>query len=217
MKPTSEMKPTITEREVGMELLNIGLASSADAFSSTIGEKVLINKLKFNYRSNSKHFRFPKLEGKESLVLKSDIKGDIPGISFLVFDALSVDSLGRRALPPSMRDLPDEEIPGMREEMLVELDNILTASVVSQLANYFKTSMYGAVPRKQMMGPVEVESLLKREGRKFRPNVMVSTQFYTATMPVGPSFIWLFQYEFIDAIKKLTSTKGVYALEKTLV
>lgn len=213
MNITSNMKPSASEREVAKELLNIGLANSADSFSGTIQEKVLMEKLTFNYRTNPRDFRYPNLRGEEGLVFKSEIKGDIPGVSFLIFDKMAIENIGSHILPPSMKSLPEEELPEMREALLSELDNIVTASMVSQLANYFNSFMYGAVPQMEKLAGRQFQTLLKREGANFRPNVMVSTHFYSVSNPVGPRFVWFFNDDFIRSVKKLTSTKGVYALE----
>lgn len=209
---TAIKKPNRSEREIAMELMNIGLGNGADAFSGTIGGMVLLKPLTFNYRSNPQHFRFPKLTADKSLVLTTEIKGDLPGVSFLVIDSESIDELGDRALPPSMRNLPPEHLPEMRKEMLLELDNIVTAAVVTRLADLLSVNIHGSVPKAEILSGEEMEGFLRKMSAKHRPNVAVTTQFNTPALPKGPRYYWFFKKEFVDSISKLNLDKGVKSL-----
>ncbi|SKC54327.1 hypothetical protein [Ohtaekwangia koreensis] len=75
-----------------------------------------------------------------NFLLTTDIVGDVYGKSYLLLDASEFDALssGVYAKEETMMDI--------KEEFIKELDNILSASVITKLSNELNLNIYGNIP-----------------------------------------------------------------------
>ena len=144
---TNITEPHVTEleRDIIKEILNIGLARAADSFAAIAKDKVLLKVpdiqlievkelLKMVSRYENTHF-----------IIQSDIKGDFNGATLMLFSDDHIKRLSEVCL--SIVEVQKGEISAMQESLLLEISNIITGALVTQLANILKSNIYGSPPK----------------------------------------------------------------------
>ena len=135
---------TELERDIIREILNIGLARAADSFAVIAQEKVLLEVPNLDIMPVRNIL--DKVHDYQSghAVIQSDIKGDFNGTTLMFFSGQHVQRLSRVCLRMSVPESTD--INEMQESLLLEISNIITGALVTQLANILKARIYGAPP-----------------------------------------------------------------------
>ncbi|WP_221626990.1 chemotaxis protein CheC [Pontibacter sp. Tf4] len=144
---TNITEPHVTdlERDIIKEILNIGLARAADSFAAIAKDKVLLKVpdiqlievkelLKLVAKYESTHF-----------IIQSDIKGEFNGATLMLFSNDHVKRLSEVCL--NMVEVQKGEVSAMQESLLLEISNIITGALVTQLANILKANIYGSPPK----------------------------------------------------------------------
>ncbi|WP_222619608.1 MULTISPECIES: chemotaxis protein CheC [Pontibacter] len=144
---TNITEPHVTEleRDIIKEILNIGLARAADSFAAIAKDKVLLKVpdiqlievkelLKLVSKYESTHF-----------IIQSDIKGDFNGATLMLFSDNHIARLSEVCL--GMIEVQKGEVSAMQESLLLEISNIITGALVTQLANILKANIYGSPPK----------------------------------------------------------------------
>ncbi|KAA9339933.1 hypothetical protein F0P96_02810 [Hymenobacter busanensis] len=135
---------TDLERDIIREILNIGLARAADSFAAIAQEKVLLEVPSLELVRGRDILEMVRKYQAEHVAIQSDIKGDFNGTTLMFFSGQHVQRLARVCL----RQTVDETIVlnEMQESLLLEISNIITGALVTQLANILKAKIYGAPP-----------------------------------------------------------------------
>jgi len=135
---------TELERDIIREILNIGLARAADSFAVIAQEKVLLEVPNLDIMPVRSILDKVRDYQKGHAVIQSDIKGDFNGTTLMFFSGQHVQRLSRVCL--RMQVSESTEINEMQESLLLEISNIITGALVTQLANILKARIYGAPP-----------------------------------------------------------------------
>ena len=139
-----DLHMTELERDIIREILNIGLARAADSFAVIAQERVLLEVPNLDLVPGSNILdRVNEYEGTH-VIIQSDIKGDLNGTTLMFFSGQHVQRLSRVCLRMKVAD--SVKIDAMQESLLLEISNIITGALVTQLANILKAHIYGAPP-----------------------------------------------------------------------
>jgi len=179
------------EQDGFVEIINIGLSKAADALSMIIKERVLIKCIEvmsplevFNEMGN------------DSIKLVTDLKGDVEGSCYFVISESEADYLTRKTV--SANSEPGKfELNELNKGFLLELDNIISAAVITQLADIMKLNVFGDVPRIEPgISQEEMDQMLV----KFSP-LFFKTQFRTEEATFNPGFYWFLKPSVIADLK----------------
>ena len=192
------------ELDITKEIINIGLSKAADSLSFFIREKVLIKLIDIKFNSQNYSPISKKNDAQKSYVLTTYIRGDISGKSLLVFNESEVEKLIDANLPDSIKSNPVEKV-NMTDAILLEVDNIITASVITQFANILQCKLYGDVPTLNVIPEKELNQYLN-ETNPHKLNIMYfNSQFITNHLDISPEFIWLMDDSFYTGVKNVVS------------
>jgi chemotaxis protein CheC len=139
-----DLHMTELERDIIREILNIGLARAADSFASIAQETVLLEVPSLDLVPGTSILDRVKVYENNHVVIQSDIKGEFNGSTLMFFSGQHVQRLSRVCLRLSKPE--SLEIDELQESLLLEISNIITGALVTQLANILKASIYGAPP-----------------------------------------------------------------------
>ncbi|MFZ5999514.1 MAG: hypothetical protein ACOYW3_03330 [Bacteroidota bacterium] len=184
-----------------MQGLAMGLAKAAQAFSQMVNAPGStsdfhcgnhdVNLLSFDagYQRYSKIPRH---------LLTTEIFGDVTGKCYLY--------LSQHDYAFVTRNIPEAR-PGsvnLREEFIKELDNILSATVISQLSNLLNRKMYGDVP--VLVGQVQsrLEDVIYDDFNDQSDEVYINTSYFTfdGVENVSPLFVWVFDSSVVSQNNK---------------
>jgi chemotaxis protein CheC len=139
-----DLHMTEMERDVVREILNIGLARAADSFAVIAQEKVLLEVPSLDLMPGNGILDMVREIQKTNVPILSDIRGDFNGTTLMFFSGQHVQRLSKVCL--RMNTSASTDIDEMQESLLLEISNIITGALVTQLANILKAQIYGAPP-----------------------------------------------------------------------
>lgn len=192
------------ELDITKEIINIGIAKAADSFSFFIKGKVMIRL--FEVKVNLEKY-FPlsrKYPTSKNYLLTTEIKGDLKGRAYLLFNEQEAENIVAGNLPERIFNNPVER-EKMTEAFLLEIDNIITAAVVTQFSNIFQCKVYGDVPSLDILPGNEINAFLSLRNNKGLNVIYFNARFITENVEINPEFIWLMDDKFFREVKNVLS------------
>ncbi|MFD2999460.1 chemotaxis protein CheC [Pontibacter toksunensis] len=141
------MEPHITEleRDIIKEILNIGLARAADSFAAIAKDRVLLKVPDITLIEVKDLLSLVSRYEDTHIIIQSDVKGEFNGATLMLFSDDHIARLSEICL--SMLEVQKGELTVMQESLLLEISNIITGALVTQLANILKANIYGSPPK----------------------------------------------------------------------
>jgi chemotaxis protein CheC len=139
-----DLSMTELERDIIREILNIGLARAADSFAVIAQERVLLEVPNIDLLMSDDILHRVRDYQTRHVPIQSDIRGDFNGTTLMFFSGQHVQRLSRVCL--RMQTPETLELNELQESLLLEISNIITGALVTQLANILKANIYGAPP-----------------------------------------------------------------------
>ena len=135
---------TDLERDIIREILNIGLARAADSFAIIAKDRVLLEVPNIDLLMSEDILQRVREYQSRHVAIQSDIRGDFNGTTLMFFSGQHVQRLSRVCL--RMQTDESLDVNELQESLLLEISNIITGALVTQLANILKANIYGAPP-----------------------------------------------------------------------
>lgn len=190
----------IEDQEHLKKAFELGYSNAASSLSKMIHHKIEVHP--FNHKLHRLHddessgFMTAMTKGSKMLVT-TDVFGDVAGKSYLFLSQEEFAALTRGINGTGSREV------NLREEFIKELDNILSASVITMLSNQLKLKMYGDVP--SLVGSVASENILELIEDDFSEEaeeVYVNAICFSLENHPGitPCFIWAMDGKIISAL-----------------
>ncbi|MCU0390493.1 MAG: chemotaxis protein CheC [Thermoflexibacter sp.] len=194
---------TPKELHLANKLMNLALANSAESFAQLAKNDIKLQHAEIQFKPIRYVIDEHIHEENMLYTLSSAIIGDVPAHSYFVLSYADAANLSRVCLSKS--DYQNNE---MREALLTEIANILTASVVTQLSNFFKVKIFGYVPILKKLNPEDIKSLIMSEMDKDDISFYLKTNFITSNLKIQPDFIWTFNHIFIHIIQNMSKNEN---------
>jgi chemotaxis protein CheY-P-specific phosphatase CheC len=193
----------VNELLVAKKIVKRGLLKAAESLSFFMKEEVGINELDFQINDR---IEYPKKKGDNIHLLTTEVMGELPGICYLVFSEEEANKLREVVLAGEAKDNP-ELVAEMKDAIMLEVDNIISASVITEFSNILNHKIYGNVPSLKLVNDQELKKLV---GDNLDRNFFVinfKTQFLSSNINFSPEFVWLFDSRFLNSIKHLVHSK----------
>jgi len=126
----------------------------------------------------------------------------------LIFSEQEANQLRNAALPPEITNDP-EMMKEMKDGILLEVDNIISASVITQFSNILKIKIHGGVPMIKKMDESELNHYIKGLLENNLYIINFKTRFVSSNLDFSPQFLWFFDESFADRIKILSLGKTI--------
>ncbi len=182
------------------QVLISGFTKAAYSFSQVINRDIKITSSKSSLVRNNQGANIPEEKGK-LYVLITRIIGDVSGKSFLI---CSEDEY-REILDTLSSSVKSEE---NNEAFLVEIDNIVSAPVIAELAKVLDLEIYGDVPKFCKVEAKELNAFILGEIIKDDPcSIITSTTFQFDNKKIHPQFIWKLSSKVLELIPEKFITK----------
>lgn len=179
-----------------IHVMNSGFERAAVSFSQLVRKPVKITSSQsILVRHDSELSCISEEEGDLS-ILMTQIIGDISGKSFLIFNQEESNEIFRSLNFGSQNK-------ELNEAFLLEIDNIISASVISDLSNSLGIEVYGDVPQLIKIHSRDLQSFMQSEISKDEPSAMIFTNTtfsFQSHDKVHPQFIWKLSSKVFDMI-----------------
>jgi len=139
-----ELQVSELEKDIIKEILNIGLARAADSFAVIAKDIVLLKVPDLQLAEPKEILKLVAEYESTHVIIQSDIKGDFNGSTLMLFSGNQIERLSEVCLNIEFKY--EGELSDMQESLLLEISNIITGALVTQLANILKSSIYGSPP-----------------------------------------------------------------------
>lgn len=187
------------------KLINLGYSHSADSFSAIAKQKIEIETSDMIIEDLD-DFHLEKLRGKHYKILITDIIGQLPGKSYLVFNEVETKELYDTCLPPKKEGSDRSE---MENAILLEIDNMLAAAVITKFSNHLNAKIFGGVPSLYSSDVNNLENFIKDDLKKANFNTEGATVFISTNTKfkfehndeMTPEFIWIMPKEFLEEVE----------------
>lgn len=190
-----------------VQIMNEGFSRASNSFSKFLGKSVkitnstaaLLRQLDFSALSHEKD---------DVYVLITHIIGDLSGKSYLIFKEDESNHMSMIAGHVSSQSVT----PQMKEGLLIEIDNIISASVIAELSNALQVEIYGDVPVIKKLKASELKDFINNDALSGDATnaVLTSTTFqFNVHEGIHPQFIWKLSSKVFDLIptEKLVESK----------
>lgn len=183
------------EYEVATRLMNGGFSSAKNSLEQILQTPIAIQHIeneRFPTERLTTEFEAP------VHILKTELRGEILGACYLLFTEEEVQKV------LSLCPLGDEE--AITSGFLKEVDNMVSAAVVAEFANYLGLLMYGDVPELLLQKPDAVHSYLRMEETSYDQVLHYKAIFNGPELAIAPHFVWMFHSHLLDKIKEILNT-----------
>lgn len=197
----------LQEQILANEIVNLGLQKAAESMAFFTKEKVDITASEVKKEKLSKIDEI--IDGTSAdlnYVLTTEIKGELKGVCYLIFSEKEVEKILELTLPEKLRADP-EKLRIMGDAVLLEMDNIIVASVVTQFSNAFEFKMYGDVPQLGKTTQNDLRKKLKSENNGREHFIYFKSEMHTENLDISPDFIWILEDNFLAGVQKVLADK----------
>lgn len=191
-------KLTINEQLVAGDIVRKGLLKAAESLSFFMQEDLGIKELNFEI---NERLEYPIKTGNNIHLLTTEVVGDVKGICYLVFSEEEANKLREIALSVEIKNNP-ELAAVMNDAIMLEVDNIISASVITELSNLLKHKIYGGVPDLKVMNEDDLKNLMNSNLEKDMYIINFNTSFMSSDFSFSPEFVWFFDSKFLQSIKE---------------
>ena len=155
-----ELKPK--ELELARDIISQGLVKAAESLSFFMNETITLQEFDQEKQLSSPPPEINKKDQTNIQLLITKVIGELNGVCCLIFSEEEANQLRQSALPPEILNSP-EMMAEMSDGILLEVDNIISASVITQFSNILKVKIHGGVPNLKKVTFNEMEEYISGE------------------------------------------------------
>ncbi len=196
------------ELEVAKIIIQKGLIKAAESLSFFMNETITLKEFIDDSNLNHPPLELSKKNEKNIHLLTTKVIGELKGVCCLIFSEEEADHLRSVALPPEILNSP-EMMAEMSDGIMLEVDNIISASVITQFSNLLKIKIHGGVPHLKKLSYDEMDEFISSEINNELYLISFKTSFESSKANFNPEFVWLFDNFFIDCIKNYALNEAV--------
>ena len=192
-----------TEMQTAESIINQGLSSAAETLSFFMKEPIVVERIGVNNLGIADKTPLKLQFAGKAHLLTTEVVGDLEGFCCLIFTEKEAEMLQKAALPPEVINDP-VMFETMKDAILLEVDNIIAAAVITQFANLLKRKMHGAVPELSSIDSSRFETFIQNRLNDQSHVINFRTNFSAKEKSFSPMFLWFMNKSFIDDIKKIS-------------
>jgi chemotaxis protein CheY-P-specific phosphatase CheC len=201
------------QQKLAETIITVGLEKAAESLSFFMKENIRINEIALRINTVQPPFDFTTKIDQNIHFLITEVIGELKGVCCLIFSEQEADELRKTALPKEILDDPNM-MKEMSDAIMLEVDNIISASVITQFSNILNNKIYGGVPQ---LKKFTVEQLNQHVKTNYGNDLFIldfKARFTSNKFNFQPEFVWLFDSSFLNSVKQLSEEKPVELLEK---
>lgn len=189
------------EKALAREIIDTGYQNAAKSFSLVIRQNVEIAISEIEVTKAEPSYGKVLKSGQNITMLTTKIIGEVGGKSFLLLNEEEKEAIYNACLAPQK----DETVrKTMEEAILKEIDNIVSATVITQFSNALGFSIYGDVPHLTTIPSKEIAAAIAKDLEK-EPDYFLTVNtrfFFENNMALQPYFFWMFSSQFLERIRE---------------
>ena len=196
-------KLTTNDKKIAVDLLSQGYSKAAASFSMMTRKHVNFAATKVDISIDGREVINYLKKDKEIILLTTSIIGEYSGKSYLLFNKEEAEAVYRACMPYNS----DDYLRSMEmEALLKELDNILSAAVITEFSNKLDAVIFGDVPIYTMTNQAQLLKKIEEDLSQMRGQanyfIISNAQFiFDDNTQLCPQFIWKLTDEFLKSLQ----------------
>ncbi len=193
----------VKESKLANEIVSLGLKKAAESMAFFTKEEVKIEASEVKREPIDHIYEIVDFNSADlHYVLSTEIKGELAGVCYLIFSEEEVQRILEVVLPEGVRS-DSEKLRVMGDAVLLEMDNIIVASVITQFSNSFSFKMYGDVPQLEKSSGEDLKKKLTAEKHRGEYFIYFKSKMHTEKLDISPDFLWVLEDNFIKGVQKV--------------
>ena len=190
-----------SELKVATKLIFDGLSMAKSSMEMILQSPISIEKIDYvSAELDMDRFGGP---DQDVHLIKTELLGELKGTSHLIFSEREVAKLYDACLLEKIVKDTSKESMIMKLGFLTEIDNMVSAAVITEFSNFLNMEIYGNVPSLKVMKATELNDFIVNDSSEFESIIHFKAVFQGKELDISPDFIWVFHNKFIDKIKDL--------------
>ncbi|WP_420318915.1 hypothetical protein [Ekhidna sp.] len=190
-----------SEMKIATKLIFDGLSMAKSSMEQILQSPLSIEQIDYvNAELDTQRFGGPE---KDVHLIKTELMGELKGTSHLIFSEAEVSKLYDSCLPESVAKDNSKESTIMKLGFLTEIDNMVSAAVITEFSNSLDMEIYGNVPSLKILKASELNDFIVKDSSEFESIIHFKAVFHGKELDICPDFIWVFHNKFVDKIKGL--------------
>ena len=183
------------QQRMAQQLMNTGLTHAAWAFSQMVGQEVGFETLSTTVSKIGLADTIYYQPGDMTLII-TDIIGEAGGRSYLLLSERERVALRDMCLSATAST---RQCAVMEEAVLKEIDNIVSAAVITKLSELLGLQIFGGVPHLLRSPAGDMQKLLRADFDQANDDhLLINTRFlFKENNQVQPQFFWKFPSKFL--------------------
>lgn len=166
-----------------MNILLEGTQFASKSLSSFIDSEVHMDDFSVTTTDGLEFLKSP--ENSKVLLLKTELMGELGGINYFllpIYDVMKICS----------KRVGKDEAKPMMIEFLKEMENVLAAAAITNIANQLAINIFGDVPKAQAIQHNEVLNTIEEESSNLPPKLVIYCQFNLPEFNIKSKYMWVF-------------------------
>ncbi|WP_422359603.1 hypothetical protein [Reichenbachiella sp.] len=201
-----ENQKTKLENDV-LEVLTSGIDKTAGSLGVMIDQDVEI--MEIELKQDPSFLLNPEGGSKENMILlRTQLIGDVAGLNYFLISEKEAKAISGAIFSNEF----EGEVADLKElmtEFLKEVENVMAAATISELADKLDMSMFGDVPRIQSLSLKEISEIMNTESNQFGTAVQLNCRLSVPGLQIYPVYVWLFNKSFLDTIEGKKSEETI--------
>jgi chemotaxis protein CheY-P-specific phosphatase CheC len=189
------------EKALARQIIDAGYQNAAKSFSLVTRQNIEIEIAEIEVTQSEPHYQSLLKSGEDITMLTTKIIGEVSGKSFLLLNEEERQAIYRACLGPQ-KDEAQRKV--MEEAILKEIDNIISATVITQFSNALGFSIYGGVPELTHLKAEQIDTLIAQDLSQASDCLFtINTRFrFENNTALQPHFFWILSSQFLERIKQ---------------
>jgi chemotaxis protein CheY-P-specific phosphatase CheC len=197
------MDKTVSRENFVIQMMNMGFSKAVDSFSRMVGKKVTLAHSNVTLVKSQTEYLNTYQKSANLLVLTTQMIGELTGKSYFILSDAETAEIAKFVYRMPAGNLT----PEVCQAVLLEIDNIISASVIGQVSNSISKEVYGDVPALQQVKGDAIQTFIKNDFSILKPeNFVVLTVTFNVEAPIKihPQFIWKLSSKVFEMIPNET-------------
>ena len=188
--------------EILKELIDESLSKAAKSLEQMLKIRIREQLLDFGTGSLTKIPELDLLGRFKVHLVKVVFKGDIEGAFYFIINGHELDLISRVSIPLHFNQSKASEVKQMAHGFMAEIENMIAAQTLQQIAEFLGVQVLGEVPEVNMSIPGEkINAYLREENFANKTSFFVKSTLGSVAGNFSPYFLWMLDKKFLDKLR----------------
>lgn len=191
-----------TQQEIIGEFVDIALSKSLASMQGMLNVRLRKDYARFGLGTIRPIPEFESLGRFKVHIIKVTLKGELGGALYFVINAYEVGIINKACLPEDVTSSLNHANKEMKNGFILEIENIIAASSVTEIADFLGVELLGAVPEVKILKGNEVNEYLREESLNYHSSFNMESVLKGIDLNISPYVIWMLDKSFVQKLKE---------------